>query len=418
MQYGKMIYHHRKKLGWTQEKLCEGICSVSHLSKIENGNKEAARETIELLLKRMKVEKEEDTINLDEIMIQLKRLWNLIERADYQLSKQIFDELILNEELIRYTSISNEFSIVIWRYYIFIEDMQNARKKWKQLEKKRKKFSQHEFVKFLFTLSIFYIKEKRYDDSLLIMDEVQDLVPNIEVEFQEFCFYRALIYQIMNQPSVSMYFCNKAIPIFVQNNNIKRILDSKMLLSLQLIKSKLLDKAELILEEVLDNSTILNDKTIYYNALHNLGYLYFHSNQNKKAITYYQRYLESVQDGSEEYYTVISNIANNMIILKEYQSATELLEDKLTKIEDKNSSLYIKIQVLYFEAKQEKCNLVKYLREVALPYWIKNSESDKLIKYYKILNDFYKENCKIEEQNILLQEYNSILLSILNKKGI
>jgi HTH-type transcriptional regulator, quorum sensing regulator NprR len=417
MQYGKMIYHHRKKLGWTQEKLCEGICSVSHLSKIENGNKEAGIETIELLLKKMKVEKE-DTINLDDVVIQLKRLWNLIERADYQLSKQIFDELVLKEEFIHYTSISNEFSIVIWRYYIFIEDMENARKKWKQLEKKRKKFSQHEFIKFLFTLSIFYIKEKRYDDSLLVMDEVQDLVPNIEVEFQEFCFYRALIYQIMNQPSVSMYFCNKAIPIFVQNNNIKRILDSKMLLSLQLIKSKLLDKAELILEEVLDNSTILNDKTIYYNALHNLGYLYYHSNQNKKAITYYQRYLESVQEGSEEYYTVISNIANNMIILKEYQSATELLEDNLTKIEDKNSSLYIKIQVLYYEAKQENCNLVQYLREVAIPFWIKNSESDKLIRYYQVLNDFYKENCKIEEQNILLQEYNSILLSILNKKGI
>lgn len=418
MHYGKMIYHHRKKLGWTQEKLCEGICSVSHLSKIENGTKEAGIETIELLLKRMKVEIEEDTINLEDIMSQLKRLWNSIERADYEFSKQIFEELIILEDSIRYTSISNEFLIVIWRYYIFIEDLQMAKKKWKQLDKKRKKFSQHELRKFLFTLSIFYIKEKKYTDSLLIMDEVQDLVPNIEVEFQEYCFYRALIYQILNQPSISMYFCNKAIPIFVQNNNIKRILDAKMLLSLQLIKSKLLDKAELLLEEVLDNSTILNDKTIHYNALHNLGYLYFHSHQNKKAIKYYQRYLESVQVGSEEYYTVISNIANNMIVLKDYQSAIELLEESLTQMVDKNSSIYIKIQVLYFEAKQEKCELVEYLRDVALPVWIKNNESDKLIKYYKIINEYYQENCKIEEQNELLQEYNSILLSILSKKGI
>jgi len=417
MQYGKMIYHHRKKLGWTQEKLCEGICSVSHLSKIENGNKEAGIETIKLLLKKMKVEKE-DSINLDDVMIQLKRLWNLIERADYQLSKQIYEELVLKEEFIHYTSISNEFSIVIWRYYIFIEDMENARKKWKQLEKKRKKFSQHELIKFLFTLSIFYIKEKRYDDSLLVMDEVQDLMPNIEVEFQEFCFYRALIYQIMNQPSLSMYFCNKALPIFIQNNNIKRILETKMLLSLQLIKSKLLDKAELLLEEVIDNSTILNDKTIYINALHNLGFLYFHSNQNKKALIFYQRYLEHTQVGTEEYFTAISNIANNMIILNQDLSAMVLLEENLSKIEDVNSSVYIKMKVLYLEAKKEENQLVNYLREIAFPIWLKNNESHKLIKYYNFVNEYYLKNGKIKEQNVLLQEYNSVLLSILDKKGI
>ncbi|WP_088070877.1 tetratricopeptide repeat protein [Gottfriedia luciferensis] len=416
MNYGMMIFHHRKKLGWTQEKLCEGICSVSHLSKIENGTKEAGIDTIELLLRKMEVEIDDNEIKLDEVMIQLKRLWNSIERADYDSSKILFEELKEKEDSINYTNISNDFFITIWRYYIFIEDLKMAKKMLKKLESKKKKFSQYEFIKYMFTLSIYYIKDKRYDDSLLVMDEVQEITPNLEIEFQEYCFYRALVYSFINQTSLSMYFCNKAIPIFVQNNNIKRILDAKMLLSLQLIKSKFLDKAETFLKEILDISSILSDKTIHLSALHNLGFLYYHSNQHKKAIKYYQEYLANIQEDTEEYFSVISNIANNMMILNDFETAIKLLCKNLSKIKDKNSSIYIRMKVLLFEAKKDEQSLVAYLREVALPLWIKSKDSDKLIKYYGIVIDYYQKHETIEEQNALYKEYNTILLKIIESR--
>ncbi|UPM53605.1 helix-turn-helix domain-containing protein [Gottfriedia acidiceleris] len=415
MDYGMMIFHHRKKLGWTQEKLCEGICSVSHLSKIENGTKEAGIETIELLLKKMRVEIDEND-SIDEVTGQLKRLWNSIERADYDSSKMLFDELIGKEESINFTNISNDFCITIWRYYIFIEDLKMAKKKWKQLEAKKKKFSQYETIKYLFTLSIYYIKEKRYNDSLLVMDEVQEITPNLEIDFQEYCFYRALVYSFINQTSLSMYFCNKSIPIFLQNNNIKRILDAKMLLSLQLIKSKFLDRAEQFLIEILDSSVILSDKTIHMSALHNLGYLYYHSNQHKKAIKYYQEYLSNIQEGTEEYFLVISNIANNMMIINDYETATELLCKNLSKIKDKNSASYIRMKVLLLEAKKDEANLVTYLREVGLPLWVQTNDHEKLIKYYDVVTDYYEKHESLEKQNMLYKEYNSTLLKIIESR--
>ncbi len=415
MDYGMMIFHHRKKLGWTQEKLCEGICSVSHLSKIENGTKEAGIETIELLLKKMRVEIDESD-SIDEVTGQLKRLWNSIERADYDSSKILFEELIGKEESMNYTNISNDFCITIWRYYIFIEDLKMAKKKWKQLEAKKKKFSQYETIKYLFTLSIYYIKEKRYNDSLLVMDEVQEITPNLEIDFQEYCFYRALVYSFINQTSLSMYFCNKAIPIFLQNNNIKRILDAKMLLSLQLIKSKLLDRAEQFLIEILDSSVILSDKTINMSALHNLGYLYYHSNQHKKAIKYYQDYLSNIQEGTEEYFLVISNIANNMMIINDYETATKLLCKNLSKIKDKNSASYIRMKVLLLEAKKDEANLVSYLREVGLPLWVQTNDHEKLIKYYDVVTDYYEKHESLEKQNMLYKEYNSTLLKIIESR--
>ncbi|XRG79110.1 helix-turn-helix transcriptional regulator [Rossellomorea sp. GAMAL-10_SWC] len=415
MDYGMMIFHHRKKLGWTQEKLCEGICSVSHLSKIENGTKEAGIETIELLLRKMRVEINEND-SIDEVTSQLKRLWNSIERADYDSSKILFEELIGKEESINYTNISNDFCITIWRYYIFVENLKMAKKKWKQLEAKKKKFSQYETIKYLFTLSIYYIKEKRYNDSLLVMDEVQEITPNLEIDFQEYCFYRALVYSFINQTSLSMYFCNKAIPIFLQNNNIKRILDAKMLLSLQLIKSKLLDRAEQFLIEILDSSVILSDKTIHMSALHNLGFLYYHSHQHKKAIKYYQDYLSNIQEDTEEYFLVISNIANNMMIINDYETATKLLCKNLSKIKDKNSASYIRMKVLLLEAKKDEANLVTYLREVGLPLWVQTNDHEKLIKYYDVVADYYEKHESLEKQNMLYKEYNSTLLKILESR--
>ncbi|PEJ60619.1 hypothetical protein CN692_00575 [Bacillus sp. AFS002410] len=415
MDYGMMIFHHRKKLGWTQEKLCEGICSVSHLSKIENGTKEAGIETIGLLLKKMQVEIDENDI-IDEVTIQLKRLWNSIERADYDSSKMLYEELINKEDKINYTNISNDFYITIWRYYIFIEDLKKAKKKWKQLEAKMKKFSQYESIKYLFTLSIYYIKEKRYNDSLQVMDEVQEITPNLEIDFQEYCFYRALVYSYINQTSLSMYFCNKAIPIFLQNNNIKRILDAKMLLSLQLIKSKLLDRAEQFLIEILDASVILSDKTIQMSALHNLGYLYYHSSQHKKAIRYYEEYLSNIQEGTEEYFLVISNIANNMMIMNNYETATQLLCENLSKIKDRNSASYIRMKVLLLEAKKDEANLVTYLRKIALPLWIEYNDHEKLIKYYGVVADYYEKHESLENQNLLYKEYNNTLLKIIESR--
>ncbi|MEH7802743.1 helix-turn-helix transcriptional regulator, partial [Bacillus pumilus] len=49
---GQIIKLYRYKQNMTQSELAEGICSVSHLSKIENGSKEANQDTINLLLER------------------------------------------------------------------------------------------------------------------------------------------------------------------------------------------------------------------------------------------------------------------------------------------------------------------------------------------------------------------------------
>lgn len=43
---GKQVFYKRLQQKMTQEELCQGICSVSYLSKIENGKIEASEEIL------------------------------------------------------------------------------------------------------------------------------------------------------------------------------------------------------------------------------------------------------------------------------------------------------------------------------------------------------------------------------------
>ncbi len=67
---GFLIRKERLKRSWSQEGLCSGICTVSYLSKIEQGKAEASREITELLLGRMSVAWDADS-----------RLGELVEKA-------------------------------------------------------------------------------------------------------------------------------------------------------------------------------------------------------------------------------------------------------------------------------------------------------------------------------------------------
>jgi len=79
MNYGKLIYYHRKQKAWSQAQLCQDICSVTHLSKIENGSKEVHFDLIEELLKKLNVN------NLDQLIAKI----NLVSTG--QKGGDIFD---------------------------------------------------------------------------------------------------------------------------------------------------------------------------------------------------------------------------------------------------------------------------------------------------------------------------------------
>jgi transcriptional regulator with XRE-family HTH domain len=93
---GDYIKLHRKELGWSQEKLCQEICVVSYISKIENNNIHASRTIIRLLLSRLATSHEEyDTIlkNNKNINHLLSEFISSYREFDYKKCSELIPEI-------------------------------------------------------------------------------------------------------------------------------------------------------------------------------------------------------------------------------------------------------------------------------------------------------------------------------------
>lgn len=85
-QFGFMIKHRREELGYTQEDLADGICSVPTLSRIENGERMPTREHFEMLIQRLGYSDTMLDVYVDEKQFRL-----------HELKFQIRQAIILNQ---------------------------------------------------------------------------------------------------------------------------------------------------------------------------------------------------------------------------------------------------------------------------------------------------------------------------------
>lgn len=85
---GQVIKRTREGLGMTQEQLCEGICSVETLSRIENGKRRPNRANFQALMERMgkSGEKYLPSVHSEdmEMMVWWKRIEQLVLKRKFE----------------------------------------------------------------------------------------------------------------------------------------------------------------------------------------------------------------------------------------------------------------------------------------------------------------------------------------------
>ena len=144
MNVGSLIKYYRTKQGMTQSELVEGICSVPHLSKIENNGKEANDQTIDLLLKRLGanlMEVQQKNVLIEKLLDD----WiNDINYLQVEKARGLYDHLSGLSEFIAYTPHLYLYELYKLRYYLLIRETDKAKIHYKWLEKHKKNFSYQE----------------------------------------------------------------------------------------------------------------------------------------------------------------------------------------------------------------------------------------------------------------------------------
>ncbi|ENQ3105120.1 helix-turn-helix transcriptional regulator [Bacillus cereus] len=416
MGIGKIIYYHRKKQCKTQEQLCNGICSVTHLSKIENNSKEANLDTLKLLCERLGISIEEEEKKIQDFQKKIDGFYDAIERLNKGKAHSLYNFLNSHKEYISCTKFIFLYELCELRYYLFLDQLDEVEKRFESINKYKRKFSQYERYLSDFLYAIYYFKRKELTNSLKVLNNISESVEIYSDKIKEYYYYQALVHSKLNHSTLAIYFGYKALKVFQETGNIYRILHVKTIIAIHLIRTGEYKAAETVLLEMLDDAELIQNVSEAARTLHNLGFLYYSQKKQAKALDYYYKSLQLKQKYTEDYYLTIGNIAQILVEMQEYKKVVEMLKEELCIFENKENPEYVRLNVLYLQALGEEESLIHYLIHHGLPVMKKNDQLGETLEYAEKIASYYEKNDP-PLANEYLRISNAILKSLLSNKG-
>ncbi|GGI13191.1 helix-turn-helix domain-containing protein [Gottfriedia solisilvae] len=386
---GSIIQYFRQKKGLTQEELGHGICSKTHLSKIERGLTEVSDETISLLCARM-------GFDIDEEVKKLNNVQKLIESLQKQLIFQDLEkieELIFEIEIVDFDFIIPLFiryNLLKARYLLLINKIEDSKKILFSKLKKIEKIPQPEEDLLNHVLGIYYIQTNELHKSIKFLKNV-----SLESYYnQEIHYHLAMAYYYSEAYISAYYHCHKAKEFFVKTNNYERVLDTESIILMLLEEENQLDFSEINdrYENLIDIADKLKDNNRKHLLVHNFAYqLYFRGFFERSS----QMYLLAMELKPGSYYNLITSKFGYMRCLFDGSliERTSLLELIIEgKNEAKKANLYqyeylFELYELKLAGNEEQ--YFSFLENTLLPYLNEISHTNYFNHYLKDLKDFY-----------------------------
>ncbi len=410
MSIGRIIYYHRKKQSKTQEQLCKGICSTTHLSKIENSSKEGNLETLELLCKRLGVSIEEETAKTLYLKRQLAQFYEAIERLHRDHAERLYQELEKHRDYIQCTEMVYLYELYMLRYLLFTNSPTEYERASLGLKKNMSKFSSFEKYLWEFFQGIYYGQKQQYSKAIAIFDKIEDKADLYSDKVTDYHYYKAANHGLLKHFTLSLHYSHKALRIFQNTGNILRILHVKIGLSANLIYINDLERAEDLLHTALNDAEMLKDNESKITALHNFGLLNRKKGSLQKSLDYFSQSLKLKKKHTMSYYGTLVELVQVLLDLEESERAITLLQENLRDFKEQDSIKYIELMVLYLDAIKDDKRLCDYLIDRGLPvmkqYDLYKSAtfSERLAAYLKEKGDLVSSNQYLHLSNELLKK--------------
>ncbi|NLP52397.1 helix-turn-helix transcriptional regulator [Bacillus sp. RO1] len=397
MLEGKIIKFYREFQGLKQKDLGEGICSSTHISKIERGLTEVSDETIEFLCKRLGIQMESEINYYKEIEQLLKEWQDAIIKKLKTRAESIKRELE-GFNLLHMQDFYRLYTLILTKYYLYVgeermtEGLIEEMSVWSDLAPYEKNLLLH--VKGIYQLSM----KNNYVEALACLKEINlEHYPN-----QEYFYDLALAYHSLNSRVLAFFYANKALQYFTKIRSFSRIIESEMLMVIQLEQSEdhpTLSKDYHRLIEMTEDYGLDHQKAMLY---HNVAYLYLRNAEYKKASQYYKKSMDTRDKSHPNYLSSLEGYLN--ALTKEGRTSKEellsLVKQGLEISKSSNSSTFSHIFMmhhLYLSNESEK--YYAYIEEEAFPYF-KEKGYMLLVEHYSVvLFDHYMEKHDMEKAN-------------------
>ena len=399
MNVGSLIKYYRTKLGMTQSELVDGICSVPHLSKIENNSKEANEQTIDLLLKRLGANLME--VQQKNVLIE-KLLDEWISDINYlQVDKArgLYDRLSALSEFIAYTPHLYLYELYKLRYYLLVREIEKAKIHYKWLEKHKKNFSYQELYLFHYYHAICLIVQNKYRQANDVLDELVVSQGEGVTASGDVYYHLALVKCHIEQPGYAIFYGKQALTSFTADYNLKRMLHTLMIMGISYTDSGVYEVALDCYTHLERNAEILGEMEMLSFTYHNMGYLKQKMGKLGEARDYFKRAIDTGNDDAYSYMVSLYAFAEAAFYLEDYSAAKESFDLLKKEAVQAGSKIYQILPVYYLfmmEGEEEKA--IQYLEDYTLPFlYDKELSFTDIRSVNKILADYYKKEGKFKE---------------------
>ena len=395
---GPFLRFIRKRKGLTQERVCEGICSVTYLSKIETGRVIPNEEIFVLLRERLEIDpRMEDYYDIKQIQKEIKNCHIAINNRQKEKAINIFNELKNKEEfLLHDPQLFRSYQLLSYLFHLTVSKLDEAAEVKKELYYIRGQFNREEQAAFAYFNGIHQCLLCRYGEGLHYFHEAEHLLHELQQKDRQLYYHLALTYSHIQNTSMALYYATMALKLYEESANYLMSIDCRMILGLNYARSQNFSGAEKEYRNILELTISLGLNKHTANVYHNLGHLYKNMNVKDKAI---ENFLESLayRETSDTYfqeanleltdlyiqsgeYVLASSQLNQLSALKELPTKTQyeiqLKRLKLNTYMDRSSTYH---QTQY----------VDFLENTYIPFLEKTKDTSDIHIQYENLGKHY-----------------------------
>lgn len=394
---GQKIFYFRKLKGLTQEQLALGICSVPHLSKIENGHETPSIDTVEHLCKRLNISINDidNKDDLESITKQLNSWYTLIINRDKESSNEQYSVIEKKMRLIQDPDLLIRYQLFTLRFYLLIRNHDEANEILAKLDPFVKKMhSDLEYYYYLFRGLYEYIRED-YFKALHSFTNAEKTAERLRIKDPELYYLLALVNSKLHRIYFSINYANVALELYDENCNYVRSIDCQIILGININRTHNYLQAEKHLLNALQVSKTLNDNERISVIYHNLGFVFFTQNNYQKAIEYFSKSLDYGSDNETKTRTYYS-LAESCLNIKDFKAVKHCIENGniLAKKGDLQEYI-IHFTILHYRI-NDNCDsqLEEFLKNKAIPYFEERQMWQKLADYAELLAEIYSKDFK------------------------
>ncbi|MEH7334444.1 helix-turn-helix transcriptional regulator [Neobacillus drentensis] len=389
MYEGKIIRFYREKYQITQEELGYGICSGTHISKIERLHTEYAPEIITLLSERL-------GINIENEITKLKNIKKRLHNWHDVIIMQLFEEMDLinqeleQEELIQISDYINFYKLLRVRYLLTHNLTEEASDIIAEIQKKEDKLSSYEANLFKHVLGVYYLAKHENLKAIQALKSIDEAV----YDNKEYTYHLAVAYHSIESPVMAYFFADKSRQYFKEINNYLRVIDAEMLMVIQVKDDGDFKETIQRFESLIKSCDLCHSPARKAKVIHNLAFEHFRRKNYEPANKYYKESMSLKDRVSSPYLLSLEGYINSAYYggLLPKDELLQLANEGLETALNKNDQLFINLFTLLSYLIQDKeREYHQYLSEHSLPlfeklgivYLIKRSKKELFNYYFK-----------------------------------